>query len=746
MISAVRRQRLSALLVSAMLFCAPAVSGPALQPFVVDHEHRVDSPLDVRFLLDGTAGEHGFIRVKDGHLANGDGQRFRCWGVNLGGWTPGSALLPPKDSAETYAASLSRLGVNCVRLHFLDLFNASRIVHGQGGAAPDGQPLTEPLSHMPAGLIDAGRNDTNAFNPEQLDRLDYLVYQLKLRGIYVDLNLNVGRSYKEGDGVPDHDLIWVAKGMTHFGPELIARQKEYARDLISHVNPYTRTAYSDEPAVALVEVVNENSLTEFWMRNWLRGDLAPGKPRAQLDLTPHYKALLTARYNDWLKTARRPKQVDQLRKLSGVKAGQPVPLLRRGEFRAAPKERFYAELAFLTHVESSFFNDMQQYLRKTLGVKVPIISTADHTYSISGLPLLRSTSKSEVQDAHAYWQHPAIFGRRATPMVDDPQHSMVVNLARTAMLGKPFTVSEINEPIPNEYSGEMIPIVASYAAFQDWDAVFFYSMEPKLKGEWQVTMGDYFDIAQDPVKIAELPLGALIFLRHDVRAARQTIARSYSKEDINESARAPAATKPYFTPGFPLDLPLTHGSRIRCLDCAPLGKLKPLEGADILSDTGELRWHAAGEQTGFVTAQGEKTEVITGFTASVARNNGSTTHIRTDIENGFGTIGLSSLDGKPLSVSDRMMLVAAGFSQNSGAAWDTRHALMAKWGTAPTLIEPIAGWIILKDLDGAVKVTVTPYDGAGRALPAIEARMLYDGWEFPIGTPSATNYLVSVQR
>jgi hypothetical protein len=736
----------SALVVSGALLGTVATASPALQPFTIDHENHAASALDVSFLLDKTAGESGFIRIKNGHLVHADGRRFRCWGVNLGGWTPGSALLPPKDSADVYAAALARLGVNCVRLHFLDMPNKSVSVPGQGGAGPNGEALKEPVSNTPAGLIDASRNDSRSLAPEQLDRLDYLVYRLKSHGIYVDLNLNVGRFYRADDGVPDSDLIGTAKGMTYFGPELIARQKEYARNLIQHINPYTHTAYSDEPAIAIVEVVNENSLTEFWMRNWVRGEHDKNTPRVQLDLTPHYKALLTAQYNDWLSRTHKPAQLERLRRMWGVATGQPVALLRRGEFAAVPKERFNTELAFYTHVETTFFQDMCAYLRKDLGVKVPIIPTADHTYFISGLPLLRTTSAFELQDAHAYWQHPAIYGRRATPMLDDPLHSMVVKLARTAMAGKPFTVSEINEPFPNDYRSEMIPIIASYAAFQDWDAVFFYSMEPKLNGQWQATIGDFFDIAQDPINIAELPLGALTFLRHDVQTAKQTIARSYSTADINESARAPLSSKPYFTPGFALSLPLQHGSRIRCLDCAPLGRIAVPQGDDLFSDTGELRWHAAGEHTGFLTTQTERTEIISGFTAEASRKGGTTPHLSADIANDFATVALSSLDGKALSVSDRMMLVATATANNSGAIWDRRHAMMAKWGAAPTLLEPVTGWIMFKNLDGAIKVTVTPYDGAGRALAPIDARMLEDGWEIPVGTPAATNYLVSVTR
>ena len=48
----------------------------------------------------------------------------------------------------------------------------------------------------------------------------------KKRGIYSDLNLNVGRKYQAGDGVPDYRLIGVAKGMTYFGDRLLELRRD----------------------------------------------------------------------------------------------------------------------------------------------------------------------------------------------------------------------------------------------------------------------------------------------------------------------------------------------------------------------------------------------------------------------------------------------------------------------------------------------------------------------------------------
>ena len=98
--------------------------------------------------------------------------------------------------------------------------------------------------------------------------------------------------------------------------------------LLAHTNPYTKMRYADDPAVAIVEILNENSLLEFWMRNWFRGELGGSEPRRQLDLTPHYLALLTREYNDWLAAHRSASERATLRKEVGVAAGGAIPLTR----------------------------------------------------------------------------------------------------------------------------------------------------------------------------------------------------------------------------------------------------------------------------------------------------------------------------------------------------------------------------------------------------------------------------------
>ncbi|WP_311270658.1 hypothetical protein [Sphingobium sp. WCS2017Hpa-17] len=715
----------------------PALPSDAV-PYVVDHPGRTNSLIDMRFLLDGPAGKYGFLSVKDGHFRFPNGQRFKCWGVNITGWELGSALLPPHREAEIYAESLARLGVNCVRLHFLDMRKDQRVIDGDGGKG-----TVPPITHTPSGLIDSRYDDSRHFDPDQVDRLHYLFAQFKQRGIYVDFNLNVGRTWKAGDGVPDHDLIGVAKGVTYFGPELVALQKEYARRLLGLRNPYTGMRYADDPAVAIVEIVNENSLLEFWQRGWLRGERAPGGANLQLDLTPHYARILTDRYNDWLAQNRKPAELVHLRTLAGIGPGPAIPFLRRGDFRDAPKERFRAEIEFLTSVEIDFQQDMARFLREEVGVKSIIMPTADHTYFIAGQPMMRSSAKFDVMDSHVYWQHPAIYGHRSDPMVNRPDLSIPVKLARTAMTGRAFTVSEVNHPYPSDYGAEMIPTLAAYAALQDWDGIFFYTFEAKLLDKATPVIGDHFDITQDPVKIAQLPVGAMLFLRGDVAPARTVVQRNYSTDQIDEAARMPRALQPYFTPGFPMTLPLVHGSRAGCLDCASVPAPSMPLANPILSDTGELSWRVE-PQGGVISVDTPCSQALVGFARAAGT---ATTHLSADIGNDFAAITLSALDGKPLRTADRMLLTATAKAGNSGQAWNDRHAMLDIWGTAPTWIEPVRGWLTLRDLDGALAVTATPLDGAGKPNgPDIRARMLENGWEIPVGTPAATSYLVRIAR
>ena len=254
----------TALLLATVLACAsPAVAQLPPPPTAWtdwDTSWHADDPgeLSANGLLDKPAGRRGGVVVRDGHFYTGD-TRVRFWGVNLAF----GANFPTHEMAEQLARRFARYGINAVRFHHMD-----------------NQPF-------PNGIFADWHLEQ--LSPEALDRLDYFLAALKAQGVYADLNLHVSRPYihyhRTSDG---HDGPRVDKVADLFDPELIAAQKRYATDLLTHVNGYTHARYADEPAVGLVEINNENSLF-MW-----------GAEQRIEQLPEPYAAELRRQWNAWL--------------------------------------------------------------------------------------------------------------------------------------------------------------------------------------------------------------------------------------------------------------------------------------------------------------------------------------------------------------------------------------------------------------------------------------------------------------
>ncbi len=585
----------------------------------------------------------------------------------------------------------------------------------------------------PTGITDGSKNDTRSVDAQQLDRLDFLVSELKKNGIYMDLNLNVGRYYKEGDGVSDPAQVnrnWV-KSLSLYDKRIIELEKEYAHNLLNHVNPYTKAEYRNEPAIAIVEILNENGIGQ--------GYQPP---------TKFYADELDGLYNAWLKANLTAEQLQKLREEAGAQGDAPVPRLRGNERATAPKDRYETEVRFFMSLENGFYQDMKTYLRE-LGVKQPLIGTADHGHSGPPWAMLSSLSKLDVLDGHIYWNQ--YVGVGDVPMVNDPEHSTVVQLSRTAVAGKPYTVSETNHPFPNEYAGEGIPILAAYAGFQDWDMVILYTFEPKKDPNWKPYVGDPFDISHDPVRMTEMAAGALMFLRGDVKPARQTVERTYSAEQVLDAGLLPGGLRPgseqpYFTPGFPLTLPLEHEVRIKSFDGPPTAHLTASGANPIVSDTKELSWYTSDAKTGLVTVETERAQALIGF---IKANRKTLKNLAADISNNFAAIVATSLDGKPLARADKILLNACSRVANTDEKWNDAHTGLGRGGQghSPTLIEPVTGVVTLHGIEGAKSVNAAALDGSGKPIgDPIAAKKTAAGWEIPVGAPVTTWYVVSVNR
>src|SRR5262245_1264311 len=91
-------------------------STPGWFSFSIPGFDAAPTPIDLSFLNTKPAGKDGFLRVQDGVIRDGAGQRVRLFGFNFSG----EASFPPKTDAPKIAARLAKLGVNIVRLHHMD--------------------------------------------------------------------------------------------------------------------------------------------------------------------------------------------------------------------------------------------------------------------------------------------------------------------------------------------------------------------------------------------------------------------------------------------------------------------------------------------------------------------------------------------------------------------------------------------------------------------------------------------------
>jgi hypothetical protein len=231
----------------------------------------------------------GFVRAgQDGHFYfEKSGRRAKFWGVNFtfnADFPPcpdeplRAGEYPDTHVADKVARHLAKLGVNVVRFHHMDFF-----------AAPNG--IFDPRFFP---------NDTQHLDPGQLRRLDYLIYQLRRNGIYANLNLKVARHFGAGDGIADSAQftggLSFFQGVSHFNARMIELQKDYARQLLMHRNPYTGLAYNEDPGILNVEIANEDSLFGSMLNDGglnFVAEISGSLPR-------RYSEELDERWNRWL--------------------------------------------------------------------------------------------------------------------------------------------------------------------------------------------------------------------------------------------------------------------------------------------------------------------------------------------------------------------------------------------------------------------------------------------------------------
>ncbi len=626
------------------------------------------------------------VAVLGPHFVAG-GQRIRFWGVN----TCFSANFPEHADADRVAARLAGLGFNCVRLHHMDMM-----------PYPGGIFADKTLTHL---------DDT------ALDRLDYLIAALSRQGIYVDLNLHVSRRYPRPDatpaqkGLPDYDKI-----VDLFYPEFITAQKQYARDLLGHLNRYTGRKYAEEPAIALVEINNENTMF-LW-----------GGAQKIAALPEPFAGVLRQRWCDWL--AGHYANRDALER-AWAAGGEPgglekdedaarnnVAIWKPGIVQSNPRRRDWFD--FLQTIDAAYFTDMRRFLRDEIGVRCPITGTI-------GLGPLgtRSQANMDFVDAHAYWDHPRFPHKpwdhadwliNNRPMVENPAGATLWTLAATHVAGMPFTVTEYNHAAPNEWQAECMPMIAAHAALQDWDAVFLFAYSHNTKFEKPHTES-FFDVEGNPIQVAGAPLAARLFLNQAIRplAAEQRItvmrdqmldAMPGSYYRIWEFARGALRMTP--------ELAATH--RIS-LDFGLPNRAPPASAPTAsVKSASKLVFQGGGQGSfaGQFCASDDGGAAFVGFRSDQPIDVGPMRIERLDVP--FAAImAVPSSPGETLESASRIFISAIARAETAEVGWNAaRTTVGEQWGKGPPRVEIVGGEISLPAGNGRCAAWALNPDGTRR--------------------------------
>ena len=414
----------------------------------------------------------------------------------------------------------------------------------------------------------------------------------------------------------------------------------------------------------------------------------------------------------------------------GVLGVKPQESLESGSLAAFAKstygERTSAAqldwMRFLEATEDRYWQSMYRFLKDELKVKVPVTGT------IVGCTPPNLMAKMDWVDTHSYWEHPN-FPHKPWDSGDwiVNNKSMVSErggtfpgLALKRVVGKPHACTEYNHAAPNTYGSEGFLILAAYAALQDWDAIYAYAYAHTRASGWDLRqISSFFDIDQHPTKMATMPAVAAMFLRGDVKAARQLVVGEMGAEKEADLLRRASAWSlvDAANVGVPREASLIHRVALATEGVRPpAGALRPdeakVEGNEFRSDTGELLWNLSSAKRGVITVNTPKSKAVIGYGGGKKFALGDMTiEPGQGLQDGWSAISATDMDGK-----GRWLVTVTGYAANTDMKWHNaeKNTVGRDWGHAPSRVEGVPVKITLAS--AAARVEAWSLDERGQRL------------------------------
>ena len=645
------------------------------------------SALDMSRFIEIPAGKHGRVVMNQAGrfvFENKPDQRAVFFGCSMAPHEILGRACTTKPAIRAWAESVRRQGYNMVRPHFLDHY-----------------------------LTGASKADLE-FDPEALDRFDYMVACLKDNGIYLYFDaMTSWRGYKAVPGWSPQANAARFKSRIFFDDAVRDHWKTGVGNLLHHVNPYTKTRLVDDPVVAVVLYFNEQNLNFY--RGIDEGFTAPWRAwlKKKYGTTEAFRAA-------WINPAGKCLLADDV-------TLETVPLFTPNHlWQSDPRARDVG--LFVDDLHSGLLDWFNKTIRD-LGY-TGLVTHCDWLNHL-GIQALRN--RVPVISMHGYHAHPSDYMTKGSKISQESAvagaNRLFNSMATTRYGNRPFVVTEYGQVFWNRYRYEEGLLIGAYAAFQDWDGLMAHAspvvprIESPIRSFW---------VGHDPVGRASQVVAGYAYMRRDVTPSPHYVEIPLQRAHIFDAvqhARALSADQAKLSlltgvglsyAGEPLPtglhprkpdllLPVFETSEtlvkeffseviegsgdgktltgsVNALKNA--GLIKPTNRTDSAkgifeSDTGELLLDAPNRQLRVITPRLEGACIDPEITPERVAL-GQLTIDSTSVP---ASVTAIAVDDRPLAESRRILIVFATDALNSGMTFDTpKREILVETGKLPVLL------------------------------------------------------------
>lgn len=436
------------------------VPGRNWRPFRYSRQVLPGSALDFSgFEKHAPAGKFGRVIVKGEHFyfEKRPEMPVRFLGTNVAYW---GAMFATEKEREELPLRLRAVGYNAVRFHHFDEYlvqNGSKLI----------------------------------FNQEKLDRWHKTFARYKELGFYVTLDLFTIRMRGFSRTNPIGDAFY-NKALILFDPETRKEMKEFARQLLGTVNPYTGMTVAEDPALLSVGLINEDKM--FTSHEFLQYGTKD----------PQLSAVFRQGFSRWCRENGLPEN-------------------------SRPADSTWAQYVSAVHLD--LYRDFKDLFRE-LKCQAPVSDiSAGREYILAPI-----RNRFDYTDLHTYHDHPVFPGPKWKHPMEFRDVSAISDFASSPLdaiscriFGKPFMITEWHFCAPNSWRSESGAVMGALSAFQGVDGIFdFWGMPDSDSGNTDPEPGTRgmgtFDTLNDPISLFSSRILNFFFLRRDVKEAGKTMA------------------------------------------------------------------------------------------------------------------------------------------------------------------------------------------------------------------------------